>query len=766
MFLCRVFVRIFRSVNPRLQEMIPRLPSHRDAASLLVPMQRLIATPFRLTALMLGVALFWVSAPRADAQTSSPPLQPSQFDPSDVYFQGYLATRAAEDLEAKGDHVGALEKLRSARKMLDAIAQFYPEWKPEMLQTRTRKNNETIARIEPLATEKLNKDRRAIAELEGGAQVSGNLIDPTQGVTPLTPGILQVDPLQARRLADARAEVERLREQLNRNPANANEASRNASRVEDIAKQRDSANAQLQAAEAKLETLRSRMASQPVASEVTALNQKIQTLEQERRAMSAALEQSRGSHQDAKERSDALETELAKMRQQYADLDRDLKAERNVANAVVAGQRSQLQTLEKELAEKSAALNQANQKITQLITELDQSREAFGQLRQEHDALLLERDQMSALLKLNEEGRIQQLVEQNIGLAKDLRESSEKLDSLNRDNNATKDDLALAMRNMAIAKSQINRLHQEKREQDQRIEEYKAQLKREEDHLVQGKSAVSAAEVEVLRDIIKRQQLVQKRRLQARDLLVKAVKNLSQENEPLAQAMKLFDGLEIEMSPEEQRLLASRDVDGEFISPFAQDRETVGRNTRELNRDIAVFERTADKAFLTGRFAPARELMQMVVEENPGRTSAMCKLGVIHLKLEDPISAIDMFRRATEMERDNPFAHRMLGFAQMSIGEYPPAEEALRRAIELNPSDALSYTLLATLSYRMGRLGDAEQFYKSSIAADPMLSEPYFNLALLCANDRRLEEARSYYQQALERGAMPDTALEEKIHQP
>ena len=44
-----------------------------------------------------------------------------------------------------------------------------------------------------------------------------------------------------------------------------------------------------------------------------------------------------------------------------------------------------------------------------------------------------------------------------------------------------------------------------------------------------------------------------------------------------------------------------------------------------------------------------------------------------------------------------------------------------------------------------------------------MLSEPYYNLALLCSRDRRIEDARTYYQQALERGALPDPALEKKL---
>src|SRR6185503_16018853 len=104
---------------------------------------------------------------------------------------------------------------------------------------------------------------------------------------------------------------------------------------------------------------------------------------------------------------------------------------------------------------------------------------AFSQLQGERDSLIREREQMSALLKLNEAGRIQQLIEQNMGLARQLRDANTKVENLNLDNNATKDELTDALRDFAIAKSQINKLQREKREQDQQIAELGKRLKDE-----------------------------------------------------------------------------------------------------------------------------------------------------------------------------------------------------------------------------------------------------------------------------------------------
>lgn len=843
-------------------------------------------------------------------------MSPAQFDPSDVYFQGYLAARSAEQLEAAGDFIGAMEKLSKAQQMFGAVQRYYPDWKPEMVKARSSKTSETIRTLKDKSDAQLQKNRNQVAELEGGVKKSVQPLMPKEDPPTAAPGVFEADPIATRRLREAEAEVKRLSEMVNRNRleqnrgssqlsdiqrerdslANqlkiaqarlessqsngSNEAARDASRVEDLRKQRDAMANELRAAQQKMqmsqsqdraeqardaarmldlqrqrdtlagelktaqarletlksrdqseqsrdasrvedlrkqrdtlaselrdaqqkleasqardrteqsrddarmqdlqrqrdtlendlrtaqnhvESLRSRLAAAPLEKDLNALNGRIATLEQEREAMAMALKQSRSSHTDALARIATLEADMQVMQQKRSDLDRDLKEERKISNSVVAGQRRQLEALEKQLTQKNAELTKANERINGLVQELQQSRDAFAQLRTERDSLLQERDQMSALLKLNEGGRIQDLIEQNMALAKNLRESNEKVERLNRESNADKDAINAAQRDLAIAKAQINRLHQDKQEQDQRIADLEQRLKKEEADLAQGKTSADPAEVEVLRDIIKRQVRVQERRRQARNLLVDAAKELGAKDERYKEAIAMLDGEEVALTPEEQKLLADKQVDGEFISPFARDRATVGKATTELERDIAVYERTAEKSFVSGKLLPCRELYQMILEQHPGHTPSLCRLGVVHLKLDDAVAAVDTFRRAVELDANNPYAYRMLGFSLMKTGDLPAAEQSVRHSVDLAPNDAKSQSLLAMLCYRLGKTGEAESFFKAAINADPMPSEPYFNLALICARDRRYDQAKDYYQQALERGAIPDTALQETL---
>lgn len=692
------------------------------------------------------------------------------FDPSEVYFQGYLAARAAEQLEKDEDFVGALNKYQQASELFGSVEKFYPDWKSDMVKNRKDLTAKALTGVQEKAGEKLKKDSGVIAELEGGDKVGGKLQEPAKGVKPLNPGVLEVDPLKARRLKDAEAEVERLKNEIKKAEAAAQQSTRNEV-AEDLRKQNQMLSAQLKAVQKEMGELRAQLAAAPMEGVMKSLNERIDQLNQEKEVMSLALKTSRGDHHEALSKIEILNADMelmkkqaAEMRQKQADIQRDLETERQVANEVVAGQLRQMKQMERVLEEKSKQLETANKQIAGLQKELDESRAAYSELQEERDGLLRERDHMAALLKLNEDGRIEELVAQNVGLAKSLREAKEQVDRLNLDNNAAKDEIVEAQRNLGMAKHQINRLQHEKREQDKRITELTEKLRHEELLLTSGEAKADPQEVEMLREVIQRQLRVQERRRQAKDVIVETVKNLGQEDERLKEAMEIFDGTELELSADEKKLVADQNVDGEFLSPtFARDRETVGREMVKLNVELESYNRAATKAYLSGRLHSTRELFEMMIEQHPGHISAICKLGVVQLKLQEPIKALASFQKAIELDNNNPYANRMLGFTYIQLDDLEKAEKHLQRAIDLAPDDAQSYVLLGTVCYSLGNEERAESQFKGAIAADPMPNEPYFNIAMICANQGRMKDARQYYRYALDRGAVPDQTLESKI---
>jgi tetratricopeptide (TPR) repeat protein len=692
------------------------------------------------------------------------------FDPSDVYFQGYLAARAGEQLEKDLDFVGSLSKYQQATELFSSVEKFYPDWKADMVKNRKDLTLKALAGVQEKAGERLKKDETVIAELEGGEKVGAKMINPAKGVKSLNPGVLEVDPLKARRLKDAEAELERLRDEINKAEA-ASKQSTHQLTIEDLRKQNQMLSGQLKAVQKEVNSLRSQMAVAPMEGVMQSLNEKIAQLNQEKEVMNMALKTSRGDHNQALSKVEILTADMeimkkqaAELRQKQADTKRDLETERQVANEVVAGQLKQMAQMERALEEKSKQLEQANKQIAGLTKELEESRAAYSELQEERDGLLRERDHLAALLKLNESGRIEELVAQNVGLAKALREAKEQVERLNLDNNATKDMIAEAHRDLGIAKSQINRLIQEKQEQDKRIAELTEKLQHEEALLVSGETDASNEEVAMLREVILKQLRQQERRRQAKELLVDTVKKMGQEDEQMKDAIEILNASELELTPDEQKLVADQNVDGELYSPTsARDRETVGREVAKLNIELESYNRAARKAYVSNRFHSARELFEMMIDQHPGHIPAICKLGVLQLKLEEPVGALASFQKAIELDKDNPYANRMLGFTYMQLDELDKAEKHLGRAVELAPDDAISYMYLGAICHMLGNAEEAVSQFKGAIAADPIPSDPYYNIAMIYASQGRIKDAKPYYSKALERGAIPDQDLESKI---
>ncbi len=674
-------------------------------------------------------------------------------------------SRNGEKLEAEGDFVEALRKYRQAAQLFESVGKFNPDWKPAMVQNRIGLTENAIKKVQESASEQSAANADIVAELEGGVKIGGREGDAEGNLE-----IFDIDPLESRRLSQAENEVERLKGLLETAKAESGKAEQNAGSLNEVQRDNASKTAELKVAEDRLQKLRQQLAARPVEGEVRDLNQRIDRLEQEKTAMSMALRTSRGEHAEALSKIDILTADVdvmreqaKKIRQSQANVERDLKKERKISNEVVAGQREQLANLQLQLEEKGFELEKANRRIASLSKELEQSRDAYGALREEKNELLAEKEQMTALLRLNDSGRIEQLIQQNLGLSRELREANEKLQRLDKDNNATKDDVVDALRDLAIAKSRINRLHQENRNQEERIEDLNRKLKEEGDALASGEVRAEPEEVKILREVIRRQLRIQDRKKQAKDLLVEAARSLGSEDHRLQEAVNLFDAERLELSPEEQKLVADQQVDGEFISPFARDRETVGRATSALNQELESYDRAATKAYLSSRLLPARELYEMMVDQHPGHVPALCKLGVVLMKLGELENATGSFQKAIELDEGNPYAHRMLGYLAMNRGDLSQAEGYIEEAVELAPDDAASYLLLGMVTYQLGKIDDAESQFKASISVDPLPSEPYFNLALLYAKKGEVKRAREYYNQALERGALPDELLEKQI---
>ncbi len=690
---------------------------------------------------------------------------PAHFDPSDVYFQGWLLSRDAEKLRADKKFTEAYEKLRRAQQLFDSVATYYPLWKPEMVKGRRDQTTDFINDIGPEVVKERDHKNRAIAELEGGLRTgvmegeAPALQDSQLPEAPVQP-TQKVETLESRRIVELEQRVKELEQDL-AGKGNPGAADRNASRARDLTTQRDLARAEMKRAQDELAKLRSRMASEPLQQDMRRLNGQIESLEREKAAMAQALDQSQAETRTARAQVDALQAERTRLAQQAADLQKSLEDERKTQNEVIASQHKQLRKLQDQLRGKNDELARANQKIASLENTLKEVQSSFQDLEVERDNLLRENANMAALLNLNEGSRIQQLIDQNMGLAKQLREANEQVDRLNKSNNATQDQLLDAMRDLAIAKGNINDFKREKAAQDKRMADLEARLRAEAGGL--ASSGADPAEAEMLRSIIQKQLRIQDRRRQAAELLVEAVGDKAENDDSIREALDLFNGTELALSPDEMNVVRNRKVDDEFVSPFRRPRDQVNASVAQLEQENLPYTDAATRAYVNDRFQSCRELFELVLERNPGDTNTMCRLGNVHLRLNDPAAAAQVFSDAVAINGTNPYAYRMLGFSLTKLQDYGPALDAYKRSVELAPSNADGRVLLGKLFFDLGQEDKAEAEFKSALEFDDTLDQAYFNLAFLYAEQGRKKQGLEYYRNAMERGASPDLELEKRL---
>ena len=721
-----------------------------------------------LLACACGVGFFPLAG---DAQEREIPLAPPRktdaavnFDPADVYFQGWLLSRDAEKLQAEKKYAESLEKLQRARELFDNVATYFPMWKREMVGGRRVQTQDAIDQVAPLALKQQDEENRELAELEGGV-VKGAPAKPLDSGIPaarMNPA-QDVESLETRRIAELEKHVQELQGQLAKKPDPAPNASgRDADRARDMAKQRDIARAELKRANDELNQLRSKFAAAPMQEEMQELNGKINALEREKAAMGQVLGKSQEETRAAKEQIAALQVERARLLQQTSDLQRNLDSERKTQNDVIAGQQKQLREYQEQLRAANDKLAGANQKIASLENQLGDLKKSFDEVSEEKNSLLRERNQMAELLNANEGSRVQTLIDQNMALAKQLREAGDKLERLNQDNNANQDALIEHMRDLAIAKQNINDLNRERIAQDQRMADLESRLRGEDKELAE--SSGDPAEIKMLRDIIHKQIRMQERRRDQSKLLVDALGEKAKEDDTIRQALELYQGAEVPLTEQEMNLTQNTPkLDGEFISPVPRSQGEADANLARLEQENLPYTDAARRAFLSQRFESCRELFELVLERNPGDTDTRCSLGVVQLRLQDPAMAAETFRRAAELDTSNPYAHRMLGYSLMKTGDVGEALKATQESVKLAPTNAEGRVLLGNLYFMAGQETESEEQLKSAIAYDGAMPSPHRNLALLYAKQGKKKQAAEYYRNAMERGALPDLELEKLI---
>jgi tetratricopeptide (TPR) repeat protein len=111
--------------------------------------------------------------------------------------------------------------------------------------------------------------------------------------------------------------------------------------------------------------------------------------------------------------------------------------------------------------------------------------------------------------------------------------------------------------------------------------------------------------------------------------------------------------------------------------------------------------------------------------------------------------ALDLFRKALELDPAMTEAYNNLGLTYTEIGEEEKATEAFKKAISLSPELAAAYNNLGYVFYRLGSYQEAVEMYNEAIGRSKDNSSAYTNLGNAYYKLERIEEAIEAWKKAL-----------------
>ena len=126
-------------------------------------------------------------------------------------------------------------------------------------------------------------------------------------------------------------------------------------------------------------------------------------------------------------------------------------------------------------------------------------------------------------------------------------------------------------------------------------------------------------------------------------------------------------------------------------------------------------------------------------------------LGAAYEQRKDYKSAIDAFRHAIVLDRDNLDAIRGLAENLMNDGQFDAALEQYKVIVDSNPEDAQSYVRMAEIYRRQGKYDLALESLKKADAQVPDSAEVAYNMAAVYQGQGRYDDAIKLLQDLLKK---------------
>src|ERR1700680_1082606 len=147
-----------------------------------------------------------------------------------------------------------------------------------------------------------------------------------------------------------------------------------------------------------------------------------------------------------------------------------------------------------------------------------------------------------------------------------------------------------------------------------------------------------------------------------------------------------------------------------------------------LNKAVSLADKASDgeKLFIlanqagtNGDVPKQKDYLDKLVAAYPNDERAQFALGNYYFGQQEYSSAIEHYKKATELAPNYSPAYNILGYAYRTETDYASAEQAFKKYVELIPNDPNPYDSYAELLLKMGRFDESIAQYRKALSIDP-----------------------------------------------
>jgi tetratricopeptide (TPR) repeat protein len=706
-------------------------------------------------------------------------------NPSDIWYRGFLLVQGAQEDEANGNYLEALNKLGEAKPLYDYLAQQFPDFQPEIVKDRRHLIAEKRDELKTAMRSPQSRPSGPSPGFPSGMpqaqpvpEAPGEFVGPAIAPPPL-PG----SGAQERKMEiDSSGGVEFALPSWNEGASQALPRVDTAPGLPRVETRRS------QSVGALANSLTDDLSKKD--SLISWLNDENNKLKQELRQREQLLQH--------------VNVEKARAEASQAELLRQITVARTGPGGVDTQQR--IAQLESLLKDATTQLETALDQNDKLVSAMEQSNEEMKKMRDRVSELERERDNLVEVVRGQGNGgkALKELMDRNRKLTEQLDRAEQLATSLSELNKEKDDDIALLKSEVTRIKLERDQLLSENLRHQQSIEELERKLELLSDGLsAEDKKALASAnpverqENELLRSMVLKQLRRQAQMKQAKALLLSQLEKLGTRSDTLlglvddmargsqltAEEKALFkapqfqeivnassatvaDDADSNETPAEETAEGSAVMTATLIAAGNGPREEVSLDgvveNQKLTVELSQIDKSARLDFKEGRLSEAEAGFLEYLHYLPRSVPCLCNLGVLKISMKNYSEAEYYLEKAIAIESNSGLANYLLGRTYFLQDKLDDALVKLEAGLSYDPQNAKAHNCVGVISTRKGWVDRAERAFTSAVTIDPEYGDAHFNLALLHAtkDDPNPSEAEKHYFRALHLGVPRDAAIE------